>query len=492
MVFNPGQKISNGQYTIERELGTGGLGITYLAKDIDEKEWAIKTLKVSQNHSNFEHLQNQFIDEGKILSRFKHHFHIVKYEGFVVEGDLWCMVMEYVEGKSLDKIIREEGVLDEKLAIDYIQQIADALEEVHKQNHLHRDVKPENIMKRNHGNEVVLIDFGIARELLSPLTTAYTDGYSPIEQYISKLPKGKYTDVYALAATLYVLLTGYTTGRTHLVKSLDRDLEIKKNKPDPLKNPNKINQNISLWVSNAIMKGMSVNHEDRPQNVTEWLKLLKPPDPDLDNTDLDNTVVVGIRSFINTTFTYFPYKLIAINTTFIKWSLLLIFLVILYYLNPNMKGPISVRNIDLHLTELEKLLKNQKFEDADQKTLQALRFLTNREGQSFTKESIDKIRCDDLRAIDQLWQKYSEKKFGFSIQSKIWKQLGGQPGIFDEKIVDTFAQEVKWRVNGKLYGGKPNYTFSAPSGHLPFLVPTSTRKFGIPYIAERIENCKID
>jgi serine/threonine protein kinase len=430
--------------------------------------------------------------------------------------------MEYVEGKSLDKIIREEGVLDEKLAIDYIQQIADALEEVHKQNHLHRDVKPENIMKRNHGNEVVLIDFGIARELLSPLTTAYTDGYSPIEQYISKLPKGKYTDVYALAATLYVLLTGYKTGRTHLVKSLDRDSEINKNKRDPLKKPNEINQNISLWVSNAIMKGMAVNHEDRPQNVTEWLKLLKPPDPD---PDLGNTVVVGIKpfitgltqnrtkvgvihelplrnnqgsgdislkSYINTIFTCFPYKLIAINTTFIKWSLLLMFLVILYYLNPNMKGPISVRNIDLHLTELEKLLKNQKFEDADQKTLQALRFLTNREGQSFTKESIDKIRCDDLRAIDQLWQKYSEKKFGFSIQSKIWKQLGGQPGIFDEKIVDTFAQEVKWRVNGKLYGGKPNYTFSAPSGHLPFLVPTSTRKFGVPYIAQRIENCEID
>ena len=485
MVFNPGQKIFDGHYTIERQLESGGQGITYLAKDIYGNKWAIKTLNVSQNHTYFEDLQNKFIDEGNILKRFKNHSHIVKYEAFVVEDNLWCMVMEFIEGKSLDKIIRKDGVLDEELAIDYIRQIADALQEVHKQNHLHRDIKPENIMKRSHNNEVVLIDFGIAREIVPHLTTAYTDGYAPVEQYISKLPKGNYTDVYALAATLYVFLTGYTSGRTHLVKALDRDLEIKKNKRDPLKKPNEINPNISSWVSNAIMKGMAVNHEDRPHNVTEWLNLLKPPHS-LDGNS-SKTVVIGIESFINTT-----WKFIPINTTFVKGSLLLIFLVIFYYLNPNVTGSISVRNIDLHLIELKNLLKAQKFEDADQKTLQALRFLTNREGQVFTKESIDKIRCDDLRAIDQLWQKYSEKKFGFSIQSKIWKQLGGQPGIFDEKIVDTFAQEVKWRVNGKLYGGKPNYTSSAPSGHLPFLVPTRTRKFGIPYMAERIENCKID
>lgn len=122
------------------------------------------------------------------------------------------MVLEYVDGEDLASRVENQGTLPEAEALRYIQHIGEALTAVHNNGLLHRDVKPQNIMVRFGKSEAVLIDFGIARNFVFDQTKKHTEyltpGFGPIEQYEQLAKRGAYTDVYALAATLYFLLTG--------------------------------------------------------------------------------------------------------------------------------------------------------------------------------------------------------------------------------------------------------------------------------------------
>ena len=121
------------------------------------------------------------------------------------------MVMEFIKGKNFNQLIEEKGKLSEQEAISYIQQLGEALGKVHQKNWLHRDIKPENVLVTNEGR-VVLIDFGAARQLTigktQHLTVMLTPQYAALEQYNPEAKLGAYTDIYALGATLYYLLTG--------------------------------------------------------------------------------------------------------------------------------------------------------------------------------------------------------------------------------------------------------------------------------------------
>ncbi len=151
--------------------------------------------------------------------------------------------------------------------MQYIEQIGEALTVVHNKGLLHRDIKPQNIMLRSANSEAVLIDFGIAREFTPNLTQTHTqmlsDGFAPIEQYDKRAKRGAYSDVYALAATLYLLLTGEvpTLAPLRAIGTL-------------LEPPNQLNPSISDRVNQAILAGMEVKAEKRPQSVQEWLSLL--------------------------------------------------------------------------------------------------------------------------------------------------------------------------------------------------------------------------
>lgn len=171
--------------------------------------------------------------------------------------------------------MNQQGILSEEEAIHYIQQIAKALIVVHSNGLLHRDVKPQNIMLRNDNGEVVLIDFGIARNYdhnnQQVLTPFCSPGFAPYEQYSNKPLQGHYTDVYALAASLYFLLT-----KKH--PSDARDRHAARYQQDPLKPPKQHNQSISDEVNNAIIKGMALHARHRPQSIQEWLDLLPRPE----------------------------------------------------------------------------------------------------------------------------------------------------------------------------------------------------------------------
>jgi len=268
MAWASGQRLQGGKYTIEQELGEGGFGITYRAIDNNGRKVVIKTLnEIVQSRPDFAKFQQDFLNEALRLARCSHP-HIVRVDEVLQEGELWCMVMEYIDGEDLASRLVNRGALPEAEALRYIQQIGEALAVVHNNGLLHRDVKPQNIMLRSGKSEAVLIDFGIAREFTPNLTQTHTqmlsDGFAPIEQYDKRAKRGAYTDVYALAATLYSLLTGEVPTLAPL-RAIGT----------PLEPPQQINSSISDRVNKAILKGMEVKPEERPPSIQEWLALFE-------------------------------------------------------------------------------------------------------------------------------------------------------------------------------------------------------------------------
>jgi WD40 repeat protein len=178
--------------------------------------------------------------------------------------------MEYLRGKSLAKLVEERGgALSEQEAVGYILKVCEALDVVHKAGYLHRDIKPENIIVCGDGR-VVLIDFGAARAYMAGktgrMTVILTPGFAPLEQYAEQAKRGAYTDIYALGATLYYLLTGQVP-----VSAADRFSGVE------LRGVREINGRVSRQVEEAVMKAMAMRVEERPQSVEEFVKLLTSP-----------------------------------------------------------------------------------------------------------------------------------------------------------------------------------------------------------------------
>ncbi len=263
-----GTILQDGKYTLIQEIGRGGFGITYKAKHhYLGQEVVMKTINERlRQHPDFAKFERQFQDEARRLATCIHP-NIVRVSDFFVEAGLPYMVMEYIPGETLGDAFVLPGIpLPEATAIHYIQQIGAALQVVHNNGLLHRDVKPDNIILRQGTQEVVLIDFGIAREFNGGVRQTHTglvsEGYSPIEQYLTQAPRTPATDVYGLAATLYALLTAQVP-----MPALLRDRE-------QMPSPRELQPHLSAAVNQAVMRGMAVESRFRPATVAEWLQLL--------------------------------------------------------------------------------------------------------------------------------------------------------------------------------------------------------------------------
>ncbi len=411
----PGQQLHNGKYIIEEILGGGGFGVTYRAQNSKEgKVVAIKTLNaISQGKPNFRELQTKFVNEALSLARCSHPHVVQVYEVFPeMAGDieLWCMVMELIDGIDLAEHLEDNGILSEAKALPIIQQVGDALTFVHKQNLTHLDVKPQNIMLRKRGLSAVLIDFGLARQVTTPgklrtNSNSGTECYAPLELLEKRAELGSYTDVYSLAATLYVMLTGELPFPSQFRKQ-----------NIPLTPPKQHNDKISDRVNAAIIKGMELEPKNRPQSVQEWLDLLIP-------------------------------KPVAAETTRV------------------------VSAVGMDYINLRNLLAAKKWKEADEETARVMCKVAGREEKGWLDvEHIDNVPCEDLRTIDQLWVKYSNGRFGFSVQKRIYQSLGGTRE-FDRKVWDKFGDRVGWRKNNQWlhYYEHKDLTFSekAPEAHFP-------------------------
>ncbi|MEQ8385698.1 MAG: bifunctional serine/threonine-protein kinase/formylglycine-generating enzyme family protein [Coleofasciculus sp. A1-SPW-01] len=275
MAWKPGHQFKSRPFVVDCILGEGGFGITYrVHHQFLNQDFVIKTPNARlQNDPDYPKYLNRFIQEGQRVAKICHdpHPHIVRVTDLFEEAGIHCLVMDYVPGESLWKYVQNQGALSEAQAVRYIRQIGDALRVVHKAGLVHRDATPLNIMVRS-PEKAVLIDFGIAKGLI-PTTSTTTDkagnqGFAPYEQ-IGLGSREVMVDVYTLAASLYYGVTGQRP-----VGSLGRKMCNAELVP-----PQQIISGLSDATNQAILSGMALEPEDRPQSIEAWLALLtfEPP-----------------------------------------------------------------------------------------------------------------------------------------------------------------------------------------------------------------------
>ncbi|OGO09265.1 MAG: hypothetical protein A3K46_05270 [Chloroflexi bacterium RBG_13_60_9] len=253
-----------GRYRIDVVLGRGGMGSVY--KALDENLGI--PVAVKENLFTTEEYARQFRREATILAGLRHSNLPRVTDHFVIAGQGQYLVMDYIDGDDLRSRIEKGNLPSERLAVDWARQICDALNYLHNRQPpvVHRDIKPGNIRVTSDGR-AVLVDFGLARLMEGPTTTtgakAMTPGYSPPEQYGASRTDSR-TDIYALAATMYTLMTGAMPE-----DGLERALGQRTLTPIRTRNPK-----ISTGIAAAIEKALEVLPENRFQTIGEFQKAL--------------------------------------------------------------------------------------------------------------------------------------------------------------------------------------------------------------------------
>ncbi len=274
------------EYQVQSILGAGGFGITYLAMDVNlsakvaikeyfpgelvtrQEGYTVHT-KLPKYKEDFHWGLERFIQEAKILAQLKHP-NIVRVLRFLQANETAYLVMEYEEGDSLSALLTSGDKATEEEVRHILLPLTSGLAQMHQRSILHRDIKPANIYIRS-DNSPVLLDFGSARydvESRSRSVTAIvTPGYAPFEQYESKAAaQGPWTDIYALGAVAYRLISGETP-----VEAPERIGAMMRGNPDPLIAAVKVGQRAyTQSLLKAIDWALKVNEKERPQSVSAW------------------------------------------------------------------------------------------------------------------------------------------------------------------------------------------------------------------------------
>jgi len=285
----PGSILYN-RYIVGKVLGFGGFGVTYIGWDyLMRRRVAIKeylpsefstrsagraqvTVYPGDKAAGFRDGLFKTIQEARCLAQFGSVNGIVQvYDCFEANGTSY-IVMEYLEGITLKKYLADHGRLTMEQALPVVLQIAYAMEQVHQAGILHRDIAPDNVCVLNPEEpdalRVKLLDFGAARyasgRYSKSLSSIVKYGYTPIEQYSSGGNQGVWSDVYALAATFYKMLTGITPE-----DAMERDAK------DEVKLPSKLGVDIPKSVENALMNAMNVEVGDRTRTMGEFIRQLQ-------------------------------------------------------------------------------------------------------------------------------------------------------------------------------------------------------------------------
>lgn len=276
-----GTHLKNGDYMVGRVLGEGGFGITYIGfdqnllsrvaikeyypsgfagRDVTEGNFKLRVYGGDFADDYYKGLE-AFLEEARILAKFAGMDGIVNVRSLFQENGTAYIVMEYVDGISVKEYVRKHGKMDPKLVLEMMEQPIRALQAVHEEHLVHRDVSADNFMLDKEG-KITLIDFGAARYSNvideKTRTTICKQGFSALEQYSREGKQGPWTDVYSICATMYYMLTGIVPKNSterivdDAVVSLEQMSEIE----------------LSMEKKRSIMTGMAVKSKDRFQNMS--------------------------------------------------------------------------------------------------------------------------------------------------------------------------------------------------------------------------------
>ncbi len=437
-------QLIDGRYEVIQSLSEGGFGITFLAEDLrrpGQPRCVVKQLKPQREFSaeTWQAALRLFEKEAETLERLGRHDQIPLLLAHLEENGNFYIVQDLIEGRTFRDELLAVKRLSEKEVITLLRQGLTVLSYVHEQGVIHRDIKPENMIRRCRDGVLCLIDFGIVKEfsaqnlsrmassqagLVSTTISIGTPGYLSQEQTNGRPCPA--SDVYALGKVAIEALTG----------TFPTDLDT-----DP--NTAELIWQTGLQISPALAQVLTTmvrhHHSRRYANGKEALQALEAalasPVP---------TVVVSPKA---------P--------------------------EPQPPRPQPVAQDDLRsekgidYTRLRDLLKAGKWREADTETYEVMiRAMGKKSGQGFTTDELLNFPCTDLRTIDGLWVKYSQGKFGFSVQKQIYVECGNPlDGKYHYETWKLFADRVGWRKDGSYLNYrdlKANPSFS-PAGEFPFV-----------------------
>lgn len=271
------------RYRVERVLGEGGFGVTYQVSDLKEnriaamKEYMPADIAYRRAYSNevhpkpeykeaYQKFRDKFLEEARIIYRFRGHPNIIDVNHLFYDNNTAYYVMEYINGQDLDRYLKERGGrLSWQELHPIMGQVAAALQEVHRSNMIHCDISPDNIFLLDRG-QVKLIDFGAAKSVLHGQSSMILlkRGFAPPEQLYSDGKLGPWTDVYAMAVTLYRAYTGKMPPTAE-----DRLVSDQTVWPSQMGIP----APTPYWEA-ALRKAMSLRWEDRYQDVNVFWQAL--------------------------------------------------------------------------------------------------------------------------------------------------------------------------------------------------------------------------
>ena len=274
----------HGRYRAGRVLGQGGFGATYLGWDdrlqvkVAIKEYypanLIARIPNAAAVSPFtdEHAETfaagleKFLEEARTLARLRDVREIVGVQDFFEENGTAYLVMELLEGRTMKKyLVDSGGRIDVKRTLSVVMPIAKALQAIHDQGLIHRDISPDNIFLTN-GGDRKLLDFGAARQTARPgagMTVILKPGYAPPEQYSNEGRQGPWSDVYALCATIYLALTGRTPP-----DATARFMN------DKVPKPSELGVALAPGFEKVLLSGLSMRWQDRPQSMKDLLRAM--------------------------------------------------------------------------------------------------------------------------------------------------------------------------------------------------------------------------
>lgn len=278
--------ILSGKYLVGKVIGEGGFGITYIGFNLDtELPVAIKeyfpselatrditagnalSIFAGESQQLYKEGLEKYLREARNLTMFSDLPGIVTVKDFFYENETAYIIMEYINGITLKQhLIKVGGRMSQSEVTKMMKPVLESMIKIHETGMIHRDISPDNIMITKN-NQIKLTDFGAARvfngEDNKSITVVLKRGYAPEEQYRVKGVQGPWTDVYALCATMYKMITGITPQ-----EALERIIE---DNVEPL---SKFDKDIWPEIDYAIMKGLSLRAQDRFQNVGELVDAL--------------------------------------------------------------------------------------------------------------------------------------------------------------------------------------------------------------------------
>jgi serine/threonine protein kinase len=357
------------RYQIIRQIGQGGFGKTYLAQDLDKLNEPCVVKQLSPQVEGSDALQKAvvlFEDEAKRLRDLGEHPQIPMLYAYFEEDKNFYLVQQFIEGKNLAEDLQDEGLYGKREIIDLLTKLLPVLKFVHQRQVIHRDVKPENIIRCNN-DRLVLVDFGASKYLTSPIlktgTVIGTAGYVSPEQAVGKPVFS--SDLYSLGVTCVHLLTGVEpfqlydasegewVWRDYLTQPINNSLG---QVLDKMLEPAKRRFQSADEVLQALSSGLTVVRQQQSEQ---------------------NTQSISLKS-----------------------------------------------NAGVDYSKLRDLLAAGLWKQADELTAQTFVQISGRNFR-INREDIEKFPCQDLDIINRLWSQYSNGRFGFSAQKKVWFEVGG-------------------------------------------------------------------